>query len=173
MKLQVSKITPEPAVWHVHTRLDRLPRLTETAGPQTATLDTDLNVRLRGDSIVVQGRLTLTLTLPCTRCLDEVPVEVDTPFEDILVPARQNTGSGELQLSQADLNVSFFEGDFIDLTELAEEQILLALEDQVHCREDCRGLCPRCGKNLNREECGCAAESSGHPFAGMQDLLKT
>ncbi|MDH4121929.1 MAG: DUF177 domain-containing protein [Deltaproteobacteria bacterium] len=71
-----------------------------------------------------------------------------------------------------ELEQVFFSGDTVDLDLLVEEQILLALPPQRHCREDCQGLCPRCGHNLNEGPCGCPAEDSHHPFAGLKDLLK-
>ena len=65
---------------------------------------------------------------------------------------------GEHEVKDDDLNVSFYKDDQIDLGEVMREQFYLALPMKPLCREDCRGLCPVCGVNRNRESCTCQAE---------------
>ena len=75
----------------------------------------------------------------------------------------------ELELSEEDMSVDFIMGDEIDLDEVVREQIYFSLPMKSLCREDCRGLCPVCGINLNKEECKCRREI-GHP--GFSELKK-
>jgi uncharacterized protein len=64
----------------------------------------------------------------------------------------------EVELSDRDVVVGYYQDDRLDLGEVVREQILLALPLKPLCRPDCQGLCPRCGKNRNVSPCGCAPE---------------
>ncbi|MBM4294554.1 MAG: DUF177 domain-containing protein, partial [Deltaproteobacteria bacterium] len=61
----------------------------------------------------------------------------------------------EEELTAADLDVDFISGENIDLQGIVREQIILSMPLKPLCHEDCRGLCPGCGANLNREACTC------------------
>lgn len=65
-----------------------------------------------------------------------------------------------------------YEGDTIDLDRIANEALLLNLPSKLLCREDCRGLCPKCGKNLNEGDCDCSEDYSDSPFAKLLNLNK-
>jgi uncharacterized protein len=70
----------------------------------------------------------------------------------------------EVELSDRDVVVGYYEGDRLDLGEVVREQVLLGLPLKPLCREDCHGLCPRCGKNRNAGACGCKPEEeAGDP----------
>ena len=69
-----------------------------------------------------------------------------------------NAAAAEAELTEEDLSFSFYEGDEVNLAPLVRETLLLALPTKPLCREDCRGLCPRCGANRNGAECGCREE---------------
>ncbi len=61
----------------------------------------------------------------------------------------------EIALATEDLEVGFYQEDGLFLADVVAEQIHLSLPMKVVCREECRGLCPGCGANLNRERCRC------------------
>ncbi len=105
------------------------------------------------------GHLSTTLECACSRCLEPLPVAVDSPFDLFFLPAPGTAaGGGEEEVSDDDLGVSYYKDDVIDLGEVVREQLFLALPMKPLCREDCRGLCPVCGANRNREVCTCEAE---------------
>ncbi len=62
-------------------------------------------------------------------------------------------------------------GEHVDLDDLVREQILLALPTRQLCRDDCKGLCPTCGANLNQTTCDCSAEEIDPRFAALAQLL--
>jgi len=98
---------------------------------------------------------------------------LDEPFTAVQAPTSQQQGlREEVQLSGYELDVNFFEGDEIDLAELVEEQVLLLLPPAETCRDDCKGLCARCGQNLNERACGCTPDHSDHPFAAMKAMIE-
>jgi uncharacterized protein len=82
-------------------------------------------------------------------------VPVDTTFDLLFLPASVNTGPDDQEVADDDLGVSFYTDDVIDLRQLVREQCYLALPMKPLCREDCKGLCPVCGINRNREACSC------------------
>jgi uncharacterized protein len=111
----------------------------------------------RGYSLqgVVQG----SLSLRCSRCLGEFPFEVGERLSLELLPLGVAPRDEETRLGRADLNVRFFSDPWLDLVDLAGEQLVLAVPMKPLCNESCRGLCPRCGADLNKGPCGCPADA--------------
>jgi uncharacterized protein len=70
------------------------------------------------------------------------------------VPHTANTGEGEREVEEDDLTTAFYRDGALDVIDLLREQFQLALPMKPLCAESCRGLCPHCGANLNRTECG-------------------
>ncbi|MFN7623911.1 MAG: DUF177 domain-containing protein, partial [Acidobacteriota bacterium] len=68
---------------------------------------------------------------------------------------KENQRTGEIELTADDLGISVYENDQIDLDEMVVEQLELSLPFRLLCQEDCRGLCPQCGADLNTEACDC------------------
>jgi uncharacterized protein len=69
-----------------------------------------------------------------------------------------------------ELDAGWYRGSEIDLTRFLREVVALALPVQPLCREDCRGLCPRCGADRNLERCACAEVKASSPFAVLRRL---
>ena len=122
-----------------------------------------------GDEVRVRGSLQTSVELSCDRCLGPVPIPVNVDFAANFVRPGELTAEAK-ELQDEDLEVSVFDGDSVDLDELAREQILLALPARQLCREDCRGLCPSCAKNLNAESCDCASHETDPRWAALADL---
>jgi DUF177 domain-containing protein len=104
------------------------------------------------------GRLDATAHVPCSRCLEPYPMQVGRDFDVAYVPTLRGAGADEmdLQISREDLDVAYLDEDGnLDLSGLAAEQVYLTLPMKPLCADDCRGLCPGCGCNLNTESCHC------------------
>lgn len=112
------------------------------------------------EKVRIVGRLTTALEVPCSRCLEPYRIAVDTPIDLLYLPAAAQASGApdDRQVSDQDANVSFYEGETIDLAQLMREQFYLALPMKPLCREDCQGLCPVCGTNRNTATCSCQAE---------------
>ncbi len=119
--------------------------------PVTLTVD----VYKKNTEVTLVGRVGTVLELECGRCLEPYTLPVDASFDLLFLPHRQNTGEGEVEIEDDDLNTAFYRDDTIDLGQLMREQFCLALPMKPLCRDDCRGLCPQCGTNLNLASCGC------------------
>ena len=158
MKIDISCLEQEPLSFDERFTVvpDRLDGDVVTA-PVAVRLQGE--VRADGEVVTVLGRVRADGTVACSRCLDDVEWTVDESFAvEYRWPANPPM-EDEIGLDEDDLDVSFLEGNEIDLLELAAEQILLALPMRILCDEDCAGLCPTCGANRNRPEpCDCPPE---------------
>lgn len=117
------------------------------------------------------GRLQSTLSLACGRCLEDIALPVDLPFDLLYLPHTHNAGEGEVEVEDDDLTTAFYEGEQIDLGQLVLEQFYLAVPMKPLCRESCRGLCPECGTNLNTGACSCVREWIDPRLEGLRSLL--
>ncbi|MGE5235103.1 MAG: YceD family protein [Acidobacteriota bacterium] len=113
------------------------------------------SVERTGRGYEAQGEVRGRLSLRCSRCLGELPFEFGERFAVELIPAGLAPKEEETRLERGDLNVHFFAEPTLDLAELAAEQLVLALPMKPLCSESCRGLCPRCGADLNKGPCTC------------------
>jgi uncharacterized protein len=120
--------------------------------PVTLSFDID---RQEAGRYRVSGRLAGELELVCSRCLEPFTTPVSTDFDLTYVPRTENVGEGEQEVEEDDLSTAFYADDQIDLGQLIGEQFQLALPMKPLCRDDCQGLCPHCGTNLNTGACDC------------------
>jgi uncharacterized protein len=116
------------------------------------------------------GTVTTALELPCSRCLEPFSWPVAAQFDLRYQPHTLNTGEGEQEIEEDDLSTAFYHNDEIDLGHLMREQFYLSLPMKPLCRDDCRGLCPVCGVNLNRETCTCERGWEDPRFAVLKKL---
>jgi DUF177 domain-containing protein len=116
------------------------------------------------------GSLKTTLELSCSRCLESFQWPVDAHYDLRYQPHVQNAGEGELEIEENDLSTAFYEAEEIDLGQLMREQFYLSLPMKPLCRDDCRGLCPVCGTNLNRGTCECKRDWDDPRFAALRAL---
>jgi uncharacterized protein len=118
-----------------------------------------LDLSRTGGILLVMSRVEARVRCTCARCLDSFALTLSSEFKLSLRPRPDPklAPPEETELSREDLETDFYEGEEVDLSPLIQDQVLLTLPPKVTCREDCRGLCQRCGKNLNRETCQCAS----------------
>ncbi|MBC7341735.1 MAG: DUF177 domain-containing protein [Clostridia bacterium] len=137
-------------------------------------LQGEVQVRKEGRLIVVTGTLRTKVELACGRCLEPVTVPLSVDYRE----AFYREGEWELVKSTAETlgfsggdEVHPFKGDTIDLSQSLTASLMLNLPMKVLCREDCRGLCPMCGTNLNRGNCDCSHEELDPRLATLRQLL--
>ncbi len=133
-------------------------------------LQAEAHIRRVGQSILVQGKIETTLRLQCVRCLGEFPYPLSSTFDLTLQPLKETSLTEEAELSEEDMELSFFEGGEIRLSEIACEQIFLEVPYQPLCQENCKGLCAQCGKDLNTSSCKCVKEDFGSGFSALQKV---
>ncbi|HXM37213.1 MAG TPA: DUF177 domain-containing protein [Gemmatimonadales bacterium] len=104
----------------------------------------------------------------CRRCLAPVSTAVATDIGALFTQDPE-------ALEDPDSYALAAEATEVDLTPAIREELLLAVPRYVLCREDCRGLCPRCGQDLNAGPCGCtaASDSRRQPLQALKDKLRS
>ena len=122
--------------------------------------------------IRVRGHLATTMESACDRCLEPVRLPVDPDFSLVYRPAAQSPEHGEVSIEESEIEVGFYEGEGLDLADVLREQILLSLPMHRLCREDCKGICPVCGRNRNVAECSCRVETADDRWAGLKQIQK-
>lgn len=128
------------------------------------------NVEKHAGWFVVQGRVDGDSRVDCSRCLEPVDRRLSFPFSIRLLQIDDVGGSIEKGIEKNDLDSSLLEEDHIDLAEIVREQILLEVPEQVLCKEDCLGLCPKCGTNRNLIDCNCDDEDIDPRWAALKNL---
>lgn len=166
MLVEISQIPEEGLDLQYQDHLHDGEGLWEPKTPVKASL----HLEKRAEGVFVSGSFSITVGLFCSRCSDPVILPVEDAFEIYFTPPHP-TLDENLELSPGELDVEFLEGDRIDLLALIKENILLSLPVQPLCREECRGLCPRCGVNLNEASCNCHKEEIDPRLALLKKLL--
>jgi uncharacterized protein len=109
------------------------------------------------------GHIDGAVRASCARCLDEFERPLQREFRFVILPRQAEDDDAE-----DDEGVDHYSGDDLDLSPLVREQALLSLDSLPLCSEECRGLCPRCGVNLNREQCTCSEVSANRPLRTIE-----
>ncbi|HST53351.1 MAG TPA: DUF177 domain-containing protein [Pyrinomonadaceae bacterium] len=114
------------------------------------------SARRKGDEVSLRGKISAVVEVSCDRCVADVRVPLEVEFDTAFIPRERAASEIEnVELLTEDMGLAAYEGGAIDLDELVREQILLALPSRRICREDCKGLCPTCGTDLNAGACSC------------------
>lgn len=129
----------------------------ECSARSPVTFDATLS-RCR-EGIQFEGNIRAELYQDCVRCNQRNATTLQIQAEFLLVDVARSPQDEEIILGSDDLDVSFYEHDEIDVDHLILESLWSELDSLYLCKEDCRGLCTRCGKNLNEGDCGCSKSS--------------
>jgi uncharacterized protein len=132
----------------------------------------DGTVRKDEPRFILSGRLQARLEMSCGRCLEPFTLPVDTQVDLTYVPHPSVAADDEVELSQDDLTTAFYRDQTLDLADMVREQFYLALPMRPLCREECKGLCPQCGTNLNQGTCTCDVRWEDPRLAGLRALMK-
>ncbi|MCI6936139.1 MAG: DUF177 domain-containing protein [Candidatus Faecousia sp.] len=132
--------------------------------PVTEPVVASGTVRNTAGVLMMDGELTTTIHGLCDRCASPFDREIRFPIHAVLVTELADE-------ENEDEWVFPLEGDSADLDDIVRTVFVLNLDSKLLCKEDCRGLCPRCGKNLNDGPCNCQKELDPR-FAALKQLLE-
>lgn len=142
----------------------------EALGPVQARIA----LERRGERVLLQGELAGRVRLRCDRCLEAYEFDLAHEFridlELIDTETAMASGEAEHACQDSEMDMIFLEKPLVDLGEILAQQVILTLPAKRLCREECQGLCPRCGANRNSEQCACDAGDSDSPFALLKKL---
>jgi len=134
--------------------------------------EASLRLKRRGQRVVVTGILSATVVLACDRCLGTFQLPLDSEFSiELELPAE---GVSEVEekdhfCHDNEMDVDILDSSEINITDLLQQQLYLAMPMKKLCSEECRGMCSRCGANLNHEKCRCQPDNSS-PFSVLARL---
>lgn len=172
MKINVASIPEEGLKVHFsrdETWFRKIFAEKEDPGFSLKDLDVSISLKRIRETLYLEGSLRTVAETVCSRCLDAATLSVSAPFKYVLAPAQLEIQE-EKELNTEDLDFVFYEDDLIDLDPLIIEQIILQIPMRILCRDDCKGLCPHCGINLNTGSCQCHERQIDSRLAVLKNL---
>ena len=127
----------------------------------------ELEITNTGNKVLeLKGIGSVTVGIPCDRCLEQVAVKIPYEIEQKLDLKKSDTE----RVQDLDEN-DYLTGMDLDVDRLVYLEVLMSWPLKVLCKEDCKGICSRCGKNLNEGPCGCAEEPKDPRMAAISDIF--
>jgi len=133
--------------------------LHEHRGPKDIVAD----IRLR-------GHFAGNFQVPCARCIEPVPMALESDFDLIFRPVGADAGRPERSITAGETEIGYYQKDSLLLEDVLREQVLLSLPVRTLCKPDCKGLCPHCGQNRNSQPCSCDEGQSDPRWGALADL---
>jgi len=116
------------------------------------------------DDVYLKGTVMTSVIASCSRCLDTLSYPIDSDLKSHYVPSdNQFISKRDVELHASDIDAEVYENQQIDLTQSIRDSILLAVPVICLCKENCKGICSKCGHNLNQGRCECENESFVDP----------
>ena len=147
-------------------------------GPLPVNGVADLLVEHRSSSshvndIRLRAHYSADFEIQCARCVDPVAVPLSGDFDLIFRPESADADAGERSITADETEIGYYQESGLLLEDVVREQVLLSLPTRTLCQADCKGLCPRCGQNLNQAKCSCdqaPADPRWNALAGLGSL---
>ena len=131
-------------------------------------------VKAIGRMYRMNGSFSTTVQLTCSRCLSEFKKPLKDVFDMTFVPiGLDKTDEGDYQdkeLTDEEIGITYFEGEEIDLKDAFQEHLIMSLSQRPLCKEACKGLCQKCGANLNDGNCRCTKDQINDRFEILKGL---
>ncbi|MDH5566635.1 MAG: DUF177 domain-containing protein [Myxococcales bacterium] len=183
MKIRVDLLTATPTPLHFEEGTSwwqaHMPAGTGLPRELAEPLRVDVAAHSMGLDVYLEGRVQTAFDLECGRCIARYRQPLDETFRLVLEPAGARSPT-DPETSKAlardglclddEFETGWYRGHEIGLDAVCLEVISLALPVKPLCREDCAGLCARCGADLNQGACGCEQIAQNSPFAVLGAL---
>jgi uncharacterized protein len=118
------------------------------------------------DRVLLEGKIITKVAFDCDRCLENYTVDLDNSFKlDLEYASSSKLEPAEHEISPTEMDMIYLKEPVVDIFEILSQQVLLMTPGKHLCLESCKGLCPRCGVNLNIEQCDCKHEFKSSPFS--------
>lgn len=116
--------------------------------------------------LLIQGKTSVIISIPCDRCLEEVPTKISLRIEKE-IPLEMLEEPDQDKENEADYMIGFN----LDVDRLIYDEILVNWPMKVLCKADCKGICKQCGVNLNQQDCDCQKTELDPRMAAIQDIF--
>jgi uncharacterized protein len=139
----------------------------------TAPVRTEFTLIHKDRELLIRGTVGTEFRYKCSRCLKECSKPLFARFDLGYIPNPEDTKpEEEISLKYAEMEIGYYDGIRFDVDLMVLEQIELLLPMRFVCREDCRGLCPSCGADLNERACGCTEQPADSRMAALLEFKK-
>lgn len=135
------------------------------------TVDGSCLITRTSGTVFIKGSFSAQIDVGCSRCLEKTKLSICSDFAYTLIPMIKPETGEDLELTPEDLETGYYQGDFIDLTPIICEQIVLQVPIKVLCSNECKGLCQYCGTNLNVTSCTCKADVGDSRMAVLKNFV--
>jgi uncharacterized protein len=166
MKIIIDDLTSEP----LHLA-EEIPK--ETYSGEFELLENvrfDIQIFKSGIKVKISGHVSASVALTCSRCLKKFPFRIETSHTLQYQPSFDMDEEENVRLRKDELSIIYYTEPVINLYEDIRQTILLAIPLKPVCSENCRGICPSCGANLNFEKCSCGAHAYNPQFEKLKQL---
>ena|SRR6266542_323098 len=141
----------------------------QQAGPLHAAGVAELLANTDGE-VRVRGALDVRMRADCDRCLGEAWFPLQANLDLFYRPMSDIRREEEVEIDEGEAEIGFYQGEGMELEDILREQILLLLPMQKVCREDCKGICPICGKNRNEIACQCKVVATDDRWQALRNI---
>ena len=177
MEFKVSELEKEPIEFDLQLEAGAIDfgQEAEQDGPLAAAGQAEVIHEHRGPKDIVadirlKGTYSGSFQLPCARCVEPVKIPLAAEYDLIFRPIGADAGASERAITAPETEIGYYQKDSLLLEDVLREQVLLSLPARVLCKPDCKGLCPRCGKNRNLEACACEEGPSDPRWQALSGL---
>ncbi len=168
MDMNVSQLLRDPIG---STREFQIDEVIDIAGDgKSQKIQGECNMLRTNRSILVKCGLDTKIELTCSRCLGKFRQPLKIRFEEEFFPTLDVISGAPLSQPEEASAFTIDEQHILDLTEAVRQYILMAIPIKALCKEDCPGLCPTCGKNLNEGKCDCPDDDTDPRWSKLAEL---
>ena len=166
MKIHVSEIPPEGL--EIDLSKDAGLRAVKALNPCRLSI----KIIKSGSEIYINGKIGCGIELQCSRCLTPFEYKIDSPLNIIFRPAGELDKEGCYELQKEDLDIAFYRDNLLEIDDIINEQLALNIPMKPLCIDECRGICPECGSDLNKMLCKCRDKDIDERFKILERLIK-
>ncbi|OHE55565.1 MAG: hypothetical protein A2Z47_07500 [Thermodesulfovibrio sp. RBG_19FT_COMBO_42_12] len=131
-----------------------------------------LKIEKVGAELIIKGNVIADVKFQCSRCLKDFRSALSVPVDVTYHPVEELKGEDKHEIKFEELDMDFYSGEELDLLGLLTEQIVLNLPMKPLCTDLCKGICLKCGADLNAGNCGCIAKEVDTRLEALKKLLK-
>jgi uncharacterized protein len=130
-----------------------------------------LRIDRKDSGVLVKGTLSGDVELQCSRCLKDFSANIKSSIDVVYHPVEDIRKVEHHELKGDELDTIFYKGDVLDTDNLLIEQLILNMPMKPLCSSQCKGICPKCGTDLNTAQCGCETKDTEQRFEILKQLL--
>ena len=178
MEILIEQIKEEGLVFEFEKSAAAFPVLAEMVDNGEWEFLAPIRIALRaqriGDMVEIDADIETSVRLPCSRCLQPFEIPLKSRFaltyRHRATDGIADTEPQEVELSAEDMGIVYFQGEKINLKDAIQEQVVMEFPLRPLCKLDCKGLCPKCGADLNEDPCDCEQRPTSDKFAALKNL---